>query len=255
MPQKCQNQYVAFTVIYRSFLQENNCNSFLHIITHSADTGKNLPCVKCTYCSVIICYPLNFCNLTLPWFIIIPNCKHPMWTHTHTHTTIIHTQICSRSRCAVQCSAAVQSTADSCLSAASSSQCSKVTQCYRRLLGEPPPADSQLPACAASLLGFTSLDSSLRFKSSFRGRKKSLVSIMIAFLCWKVIYYILIFFFGLRQLCIIRFQWGMTHGNDVINLIVLIVCEQQSLVVFFLSLHCCLQSRIIIASQCIDPRL
>lgn len=75
---------------------------------------QNSPCVKYTYCSVIIRYPLNFCNLTLPWFIIILNRKHTVRAHTHlyrprhTHTTTTHTQMCSPSRCAVQCSAAVQ---------------------------------------------------------------------------------------------------------------------------------------------------
>ena len=46
--------------------------------------------------------------------------------------------------CSTISAAAAAAAADSCLSAARGSQCSKVTQCYCLLLREPPPAESQL---------------------------------------------------------------------------------------------------------------
>lgn len=165
-------------------------------------------------------------------------------TRTHTHTTIIHTHICTHRWCAVQCSAAVGSAADSCLSAASSSQCSKVTQCYRPLLGEPPPADSQLPACASSLPNFTSFDSSLDFKLSCRSTCKEVISVLyecILFWSCKVRFFLLVFFkcflCCLSQLYTIRFIWRQTV-NDALNLIIMIVSEWRSLAIFFLIVAC-----------------
>lgn len=47
-------------------------------------------------------------------------------------------------RSPVQLCSVVSAAADSCLLSARGSQCSKVTQCYCLLLGESPPAESQL---------------------------------------------------------------------------------------------------------------